>query len=71
MSEHPPWKMGEEPSDEMYAALEPLDGFRKGSRGGPRIYSYEGRWWVVVTLSDFGDALVGQWGDLQQVPTVL
>lgn len=60
----PPWKMGDaEMSDATYDALVPLDGYPKGSRGGPRIYAYD-RWWVVVSLSDFGDLLVGQWGDL-------
>lgn len=50
--------------DAVYDALVPLDGYRKGSRGGPRPYIYEGRWWVVVSLSDFGDLLVGAWGPI-------
>lgn len=60
----PPFKTGDyDMADEVYDALEPLDGFPKGSRGGPRIYRY-GRWWVVVSTSDFGDLLVGPWGVL-------
>lgn len=66
MAEHPPWETGAvDLSDEVYGALEPLDGFPKGSRGGPRIYRYE-RWWVSVSLSDFGDILVGPWGELAE-----
>lgn len=61
----PPWKTGDvELPDAVYDALVPLDGFPEGTRGGPRIYSYEDRWWVCVSLSDFGDLLVGAWGDL-------
>jgi hypothetical protein len=60
----PPWTTGDtDLPGPLYAALEPLDGFPKGSRGGPRIYRYR-RWWLVVSLSDFGDLVVGQWGEL-------
>lgn len=48
--------------DDVYDALVPLDGFRKGSRGGPRPYRLDadGRSFIlVVSLSDFGDVLVG------------
>lgn len=58
----PPWETGSmDIPDEVYDALIPLDGFPKGSRGGPRIYRYD-RWWVSISLSDFGDLLVGPWG---------
>lgn len=50
-------------SDEVYAALEPMDGFPKGTRAGARPYRYRD-WWVVISLSDFGDLLVGAWGPL-------
>lgn len=60
----PPWQTGDtDLSDEVYDALVPLDGFPKGTRGGPRIYRYKD-WWVCVSTSDFGDMLVGRWGDL-------
>lgn len=61
----PPWQTGDvDMSDEVYEALVPLDGFAKGTRGGPRPYSFNGEWWVVVSLSDFGDLIVGAWGPL-------
>ena len=60
----PPWRTGDHDiPDEVYDALEALDGFPKGSRGGPRIYRYED-WWVCISLSDFGDVFVGPWGPL-------
>lgn len=67
-AEHPPWNTGDMDllSDEVYDALVPLDGFPKGSRGGPRIYSYLDHWWVSISLSDFGDLLVGSWGELSR-----
>ena len=66
---HPPFSTGDvDMLDEVYDLLQPLDGFPKGSRGGPRPYSItwnDRRWWVVVSLSDFGDLIVGQWGPIQ------
>lgn len=60
--DHPPFEQGDvDMDDEVYTALVPMDGFPKGSRGGPRPYRY-GRWWVIVGLSDFGDLFVGPWG---------
>lgn len=64
--EKPPFQTGDrEMSDEVYEALVPLDGYVKGSRGGPRPYSYDDKWWVVVSLSDFGDLFVKDWGPLK------
>ena len=69
-NEQVPWKTGDvHLTDDVYEALVPLDGYPKGSRGGPRPYTYGGRWWVVLGLSDFGDLLVGAWGPINQ-PTV-
>lgn len=48
--------------DDVYDALVPIDGYAKGSRGGPRPFWLtvdEDRYVVVVGLSDFGDLLVG------------
>ena len=53
--------------EDVWRDLEPLDGFPKGSRSGPRIYRYDagGRhWWVVISTSDFGDIGVGQSGPM-------
>lgn len=47
--------------DETYEALLPMDGWAKGSRGGPRPYwlTHDGkRYVVVVSFSDFGDVIV-------------
>jgi len=60
----PPFTTGDmDLPDEVYDALEPLDGFPKGSRGGSRIYRYR-QWWVAISHSDFGDIIVGAWGAL-------
>lgn len=66
----PPFRTGDtDMPDAVYDALVPLDGFPKGSRGGPRPYTWtdgDGRgWWVVVSVSDFGDLLVGAWGPIR------
>lgn len=58
----PPWRTGDtDVADELFDALEPLDGFAKGSRLGPRPYGFDA-WWVVVTVDDRGRRLVGPWG---------
>lgn len=54
--------------DDVYDALVPLDGFPKGSRGGPRPYVYEDEdglvWWAIIGLSDVGDLTVGVSGPI-------
>lgn len=74
MNPHP-WKRGDiELPDGVYEALVPLDGYSKGSRGGPRPYLYEnddGKWWVIVNLSDFGDMTIGAWGPMVDPISIL
>jgi hypothetical protein len=61
----PPWKTGEmDISDDVYGNLVPMDGYPKGTRGGPRVYNYRDQYWVVLTHMDSGDVIVGQWGKL-------
>lgn len=62
-----PFAVGGHIPDAIYDALVPLDGYPKGSRGGPRPYVYSNgakAWWVVVSVSDFGDEFVGQSGPI-------
>lgn len=61
----PPWQSGSmDISDEVYDALVPMDGYPKGSRGGSRVYNYQDQFWLVLSHTDFGDVIVGQWGKL-------
>lgn len=58
----PPETGDDELEDDVYEALVPMDGWIKGSRGGPRPYYLDcdgRRYIVVVSISDFGDCLVG------------
>lgn len=60
-----PFSFGATLPDEIHNALVPLDGYPKGSRPGPRPYLYSngaGVWWVIVSVTDFGDEYVGQSG---------
>jgi hypothetical protein len=58
-------------STDVYEALQPMDGYPKGTRGGPRPYRYDDpdghAWWVIVSLSDFGDEYVGMYGPIAPV----